>query len=149
MPRHFKKISLKELQEKLSPILDDEDFPYNLGSHPTISRDLDKVQFDYENCDYTNGFSGYPAGYEILPNGMPVLYVSVGGDWEHPIMFCLYYDGKKVRAYIPKEGNVWNRKTKSAYGNEPRGEEVEESEIPNADPDAIKKDIMARITEKG
>lgn len=144
MPRYFKRITIDELKEKLIPILEDEDFPYNLGSHPIISKDLDKVQFDFENWETERSFVGYPCGYEMLSNGLAVLFVNAGGDWEYPIVFILYFDGKKIRAYIPKEGNSWNRKTKSAYGND----DTDSDDAPAPNPDLIRKDIIDRITEK-
>lgn len=39
-----------------------------------------------------------------------------------PIFFCIYWSGKELRAYIPKEGNLWNTDTKSAYGDNPESD---------------------------
>lgn len=99
-------------------------------------KDLKKVEFDFENYEtgineddpahqqeiltskITRGFMNYPCGYYVLPNNMPVLFINAGGDWETPICFAIYFDGKKLRGYIPKAGNIWNRKNKSAFGND-------------------------------
>ena len=134
MSRFFKKITLDEFKEKINPILNPEDedtdgFPYNMPE--SISKDLKKVSFDFENYEIGNAWKNfnpdyerektdrdYPYGYEVLGNGMPCLFVQAGGDWEFPICFTVYFDGSKLRGYIPSDGNLWNRKAKSAFGNE-------------------------------
>ena len=40
-----------------------------------------------------------------------------GGDWEIPVLFFIYWDGKKFRGYIPTKGNTFNRKEKRSLGN--------------------------------
>jgi hypothetical protein len=74
----------------------------------TIEKDL-KVEFDEENS--------HVDGFHTLDNGMTYLGVSAGGDWEVAIFYIIYWDGKKLRAYIPTDGNPWNTDLKSAYGN--------------------------------
>ena len=77
---------------------------------PKLQKDLSKISFDFEN-------------YEIDPNvhltifGVPYLRCFAGGDWEIPIRFFIYFDGKDLRGYIPTKGNTFNRKTKEALGN--------------------------------
>jgi hypothetical protein len=172
MSRHAKLITLdtfKDLCEKKLGIGTDEFDLYDImDSHPIIEKDLAKLDFDMENWaignahpDYTKypsdygGFNGYPCGYEVLPSGLPVLFVNAGGDWEFPICFCIYWDGSRMRAYIPKEGNVYNRKSKAAYGNEDDDEIMDLVDeamcgvtkdprfIP--DPSKIREDVMKRI----
>lgn len=169
MARKAPIISLDELKTKISkyiksfddPTYDDEDegFPYNLPLK-VLDSDLAKIQFDFENyCigdadpSYkkypmdNQGFSGYPCGYKILPSGIPVLLVNAGGDWEFPICFALYYDGKGIRGYIPTEGNVFDKKNKSAYGNS--DEEIEEDNLQDlVNAEAIINDINNRIEIK-
>jgi len=57
-------------------------------------------------------------GLNTLPSGLTFLGVYGGGDWECPVHFIIYWDGKKLRCYIPTEGNFWNTTTKTAYGND-------------------------------
>lgn len=57
-------------------------------------------------------------GFRLLPNGMPYLGVLAGGDWQSPAFFALYWDGE-LRAYVPKDGNSWNVKTKEPDGSRP------------------------------
>jgi len=107
MPRYFEPITKEELVGKL------EDAEVCIGTHnltPQIEKDLKKVDFDWENRD--------PQGFHTLDNGLTFLGGEAGGDWEYPVKFIIYWDGKKLRAYIPTEGNYFNRTLKCAYGSE-------------------------------
>jgi hypothetical protein len=155
MSRHAVKISLEEFkmlcQKKLN--VGEEFDPYELSEK--IQKDLKKIEFDFENfsigdaADET-GFENYPCGFEVLDNGLPVLFVNAGGDWEFPICFCIYWDGKQFRAYIPTDGNAFNKKEKCAFGSE-FVEEIPENPMQIdemrklIDPDAIRKDVVNRI----
>lgn len=87
-----------------------------------------KVSFDTENMilgpqDYSRQNMGVNMdpilGFQVSAfTGMPYLGVMSGGDWEEPVYWVMYWDGAKLRAYIPTEGNCWNLKTKEAYGND-------------------------------
>lgn len=50
-------------------------------------------------------------------NGFVYLEAFGGGDWELSVSFIVYWDGKKLRGYVPTKGNPWNFSTKEAYGN--------------------------------
>ena len=143
MSRYTQIIHINQLKEKLKPLLEQSDFPYDLPSQ--VEKDLSKINFDFENYDFEEGYSEYPCGFRTLPNGVPVLFVNAGGDWEHPICFILYWDGKKIRGYIPEDGNVFNRKQKCAYGSEENGEDIDFETLPKPDSNAIINDIMKRI----
>lgn len=87
-----------------------------------LLKDLGKVQFDWENYGYNPGdYSMYGdlIGYNEI-GGVQFVGVAAGGDWEYPIFICFYLDqdGKRVRAFIPKDGNCWNYDTKEAFGND-------------------------------
>jgi hypothetical protein len=101
-----------------------------------IQRDLNKVQFDWENYtrfDTIKGFSTYPVGYREVAPGFHIFFVNAGGDWEWPVCFIFYWGyEKRIRAYIPEDGNAYNKKEKTAYGsdsNEESGDENHDSEI--------------------
>lgn len=81
-----------------------------------VEKDLSKVDFSNENisCD-TKEWDW--VGYGVI-NDLPCLKFRTGGDWEHPLYFIVYHDGKKFRGYIPTCGNTWNIKDKCAYGSE-------------------------------
>ena len=144
----------------------------------TVEKDLSKVHFDTENLYYTESDSD-DCGIRTLPNGMVCLFAYAGGDWEIPVFFIIYWDGKKMRGYIPTDGNTFNRSTKYAYGNDGERKGLTDAEdalknlgVPivevddededdygpeldmdhdllNFDMEKIKADIMKRIQVKG
>lgn len=90
-----------------------------------VGKDL-KVEFDWENwCYRYEPIWPQLTGYCTLPNGLTFLGNLAGGDWEYPVWFCVYWDGKKLRAYIPTEGNPYNSQTKRAYGNDDEGDRLD------------------------
>lgn len=134
----------------------------------TIKKDLAKVEFDEENLEWEDG-EGYAGlgsitGFHTLPNGLTYLGVCCGGDWEQPLFYIVYYDGTKLRGYVPTEGNHWNTDTKAAYGNNQGGYGEDEDKNPDnenakkrfgvddieelrdMDPAVLLADIEARIT---
>lgn len=142
MPRYFVPIEPEELEEKACSLMG-EDGPR------VFWKELAKVSFDFENA-YTDSLDR--VGPEPLmglrrlgDEGLTIWGMCAGGDWEAPVYFCLYWDGKKVRAYVPTEGNPYNRKTKKAWGN---GEEEEADDAPPFDPEALKQDILSRLRPK-
>lgn len=51
-----------------------------------------------------------------------------------------------MRAYIPEDGNIYNKKEKCAYGSEDDYENSpDEDTLPDGDPELIFKDIVNRI----
>jgi hypothetical protein len=116
-------ILIDELKKDVIKALE-EHFDGGRELTPQIDKDLSKVNFDMENCycDQDPGISGGSSfrkiqGFHTLPNGLSFLGVCAGGDWEHALLYILYWDGTKLRGYIPTDGNTWNTKTKMAYGN--------------------------------
>jgi hypothetical protein len=134
---------------------------------PEIEKDLKKVQFDDENCEWEKGegFCGCEkiTGFQTLPNGLTYLGVTAGGDWETPLFYIVYWDGEKLRGYIPTAGNFWDTDTKTAYGSEEDcdgitdGEKAAEENVQkrfgvsgleqlgDMDTDAVLEDIQSRI----
>ena len=106
--------------------------------------DLAKINFSWENfgSQFDPYFPNDPLGMWITSDGIPVLGCCAYGDWEKPVFFVLY-PGKDniVRAYMPKSGNTWNIKTKSAYGNNPDIEGYDETNWPNADATLFKIEV--------
>jgi hypothetical protein len=172
MSRCFEAITAEELKEKIFKIN-----PYEAdywvswrNLTPTVDKDLSKVSFDAENItDVEGAYKFGPEeliGFQTLPNGMSFLGMAAGGDWEIPVFFIIYWDGKKFRGYIPEKGNLWNTITKKAYGNDDEvdlkncckrwpddfKEDMEPHDamdgVDHYDIDAIKKDIMERIVKK-
>lgn len=121
------KITPKEFEEKMRAIWDKHientygrftpsNFVYRFcrqhldcDEMKAVRDDLAKIQHDEENLD--------AIGKIESSNGLTYLKCDVGGDWEAPMLFFLYWDGNKFRAYIPTYGNAFNRSTKTAFGN--------------------------------
>lgn len=132
--RHFtQKISVDELREKIDAAEDKADGYVSFDALTTkIQKDLSKVQFDNENYDPCDE-AGHADGYLILDNGLAVFGVIQGGDWEWPLYYIIYFDGKHLRGYVPKNGNPWNTTTKTAYGNGDYGQpDDENADVTNA-----------------
>ena len=89
-----------------------------------IFKDLNKIKHDWENCDYIGDI-------RTTKSGIPYILGNFGGDWEEPILFIVYWDGKEFRGYIPEHGNCYNRDLNQAFGN---------------DEEADKKFIMKNVT---
>ena len=89
-----------------------------------IFKDLNKIKHDWENCDYIGDI-------RTTKSGIPYILGDFGGDWEEPILFIVYWDGKEFRGYIPEHGNCYNRDLNQAFGN---------------DEEADKKFIMKNVT---
>jgi hypothetical protein len=129
-PRKFAKISQEEFKDLMLQLIQENvekeelsDPDLNLEgkaayaiyelSGEKLEKDLD-VEFDFENTE-TYGEEGL--GFQSIGD-FNYFGVSAGGDWEDPIYFIVYFDeNKEVRAYIPEDGNVYNKKLKSAFGN--------------------------------
>ena len=165
MSRYFEPIAVDELKNKVEACRVKDEWVDYRRLTPTIEKDLDKVQFDTENITDEDHEFGPKIllGYQMLSNGMPYLGICGGGDWESPVFFCIYWDGKKLRGYIPEKGNLWNTDTKQAYGNDdkadlknarkrwPDNEDLKDDSVDLAgffddyDIEAVKDDIMDRI----
>lgn len=156
MGRHAARISRSELAHKIvavtgqtiEELIDDALESHELCNHPSIADDLKKVQFDLENfsCQEAYGFNPDALAKLIgLQYHFPLTFLgcNAGGDWECPIFFIIYWDGKKLRAYIPADGNSWSKKTKSAFGNH---DDEPADDAPNFDAKKLLQDIKARIT---
>lgn len=88
-----------------------------------IQNDLSKITFDFENLDVED--EAYEnTGFHTLDNGLSFLFGMASGDWECAIGFIIYWDGKKLRGYIPTLGNTFNLKKKCAFGSEDNGDDI-------------------------
>lgn len=170
MSRYYEVISEEDLKEKLnklSGVLEEYSSTcFNVGEIiEKLGKDI-KVRFDLENTYDSAELHFKLVGFQVL-DGMPFWGFAAGGDWENPVFFIAYWDGKKIRGYVPTEGNPFNRTTMQAYGNDEaadakdyfkrglltkeQSEKYEEGEfiydLQNEDFDweAIKKDIKERI----
>lgn len=118
-------VTIDELRRRINSSADGAyQLLYGDSCTAKIRQDISKIEFDCENVtdpnDPTDNFDmpGFEGGFELLPNGVPVAWVGAGGDWEDPLALCIYIgEHNELRAYIPKDGNAYNFKTKAAFGN--------------------------------
>lgn len=78
-------------------------------SENQIKKDFKGIHFDWENYDIV--------GDVRTTKGIPYQLFNAHGDWEIPVYFMVYYDGKKIRVYVPTVGNTWRQDLKQALGN--------------------------------
>jgi hypothetical protein len=164
-----------EYSKKYNP---DEDYdfqkredisPYFLKEYDVTNKDLQKILFDFENYTFKPGEyddnGGELIGFNTL-NNLSLLGFLAGGDWEYPLYFMVYWDGNSLRCYVPENGNIYNKLTKTAYGSEDETEETltdeqmkeaeelaekitdSEDELPQYDWNLIKKDIIENVINK-
>ncbi len=75
-------------------------------------KDVSKVRFDFENWEVIQEVKTTPK------KGIPYLECFAGGDWQYPVYFFLYWDGKDIRGYVPTKGNTFNAALACAFGEE-------------------------------
>lgn len=73
------------------------------------------VDFDFENITMTDIDMGGIYGFQTLPNGMEILGLFIGGDWEIPVNVILYLKNGKLYNYIPMNGNIFDRVDYKAF----------------------------------
>lgn len=91
---------------------------------------------------------------KAMPDGTSIVWAYAGGDWEYPVYFVLYLDpDNHIRAYVPKDGNTYCHKCKSAWGTCECNDEKDSEDHLNDDDygpdyDAMYKDVCNRIQTK-
>lgn len=136
MPRYAPKMSQKNLRQIIIDIAIKNDYAEKYGEinkqnpnlekiiwmlmqelMPTVENDWAKVDFSTENSNIKSE--------KTTDDGIPYIEMEASGDWETPLICIIYYDGKKLRGYVPKDGNTYNYKTKAAFGNDNDNDEVQ------------------------
>lgn len=135
----------------------------NTPAQAKVRADLSKINVDFENAEEfgtEDSYNHLPGlenldGYEMIGSGLsafPVLWCAGGGDWENPLVFVLYIGQKgELRAYIPEDGNVYNKKEKAAYGNnddDPSWGDDPDNPLLQFDADKLRADVAGRIIVK-
>ena len=151
--------------EKLMEYCDREELPLwyffngDRDVQKTVRDDLSKIEVDTENVNYIGEYE-MPGTeplehFEMIGAGgtaFPVAWCACGGDWENPLVFVLYIGRKgELRAYIPKDGNVYNKKEKAAYGNnddDPSWDDDPDNPLFQFDADKLRADVAGRIEVK-
>jgi hypothetical protein len=170
MARYFVPITVDELKAKVEAAGAEKAWGHDIPEFSPhvivdkLGKDL-KVRFDLENFTMDEDDFGPEGlcGYHTLPNGLTYCGMAAGGDWEFPVFFIVYWDGKKIRGYVPTKGNPWNSLTKTAFGNHEEldlkdaknrwPEEMEDAEYVGAEDfgyveEHIREDILERILPK-
>lgn len=138
-------------------------FGYYIGDNESdqICKDLSKLAgMDFENvavdAEMDEGAS-HLLGFKVLKNGLPIFGMTSGLDGVFPVYFCIYWDGKNFRGYIPTYGNSFNKNymcvmgfDKSEYEEYLEENKQKGSPIPDhknfRNDKAIEEDICSRIT---
>ncbi|RGO68112.1 hypothetical protein DXB08_23830 [Hungatella hathewayi] len=113
-----------------SPISRLDEVRFFKGLSPQIEKDLSVIVFDEENftISHEEMFGDYDEdalmGIHTLENGLTFLGCQAGGDWECPIFYIIYWDGKQLRGYIPIYGNSYNSDFMTAFGSEGDNERI-------------------------
>ena len=96
---------------------DGNGIPWHNLSHE-IGKDIrDHCDFDLENVNCQDGEESESIiGFKSEGN-LNFLGLTAGGDWEQPVFFMIYWDGVRIRAYVPYNGNPFNTSNNSPYGN--------------------------------
>jgi hypothetical protein len=140
--RKFSPMSIEQLKEKIFATQGENDYLDGIdrGGLTTLTarvkKDLAKVNFNNQNVliEGQSVSTKDILGFRTLPNGLSFLGVQAGGDWEYPVFFIIYHDGSELRGYIPADGNPFNSKTKTAYGN---NEEADNANIKERFPELL------------
>lgn len=113
--------------------------------------DLCKVKFSLENMtldpndpygDFTTDMARDWLGPQAIGD-LTFIGCLGGGDWEEPVAFIIYWDGKNFRGYVPTEGNCFDLASKAAIGTAPEGAVGREFDVA-----AMKADVAERISVK-
>jgi hypothetical protein len=123
MARSFAEISVPDLERRVRAVMGDCGMAPLVGH---LGRDV-KVSFDLENQAFGPADFG-PEGLMGLRRtdyGLTYWGLAAGGDWEHPVFFIAYWDGRRLRGYVPTRGNPWNTRTRKAYGNDDAADRID------------------------
>jgi len=122
----FVKLTDEEFKSKIKTFFEDNYGEWTFTIRKQFRED-GTVDFDFENYECEPETSGTyrdrpcnrMLGFQLLDgNNLQYWGCIGGGDWEWPVYFILYWDGRKVRGYVPLcSGNRFNRNTYKAYGN--------------------------------
>lgn len=86
-----------------------------------VVKDVSKIDFSMENL-YVGAPRENTSWHATLRDflgfrrigDLTILGCLAGGDWEEPVAFVVYHDGRDVRAYVPTDGNSFVVSKKAA-----------------------------------
>lgn len=172
MPRYAPRMTQDDLRRMIVDMALRNDYAEDYGDYdpaaPDITRmvsmlleeHLDDVQKDWSKVDFSTENMDVTAE-RMTSGGVPYLQIRAGGDWETPLVCIIYFDGKKLRGYVPKDGNSYNHKRKAAFGNDEGDDAACAAQFPkqcnpgdegcdvDPDMDLVWRDVDKRIEAKG
>jgi len=74
-----------------------------------LGKDFKGIEFDAENA--------LSRGLESTKSSIPYIRAFAGGDWQYPLDFFIYHDGKQFRVYVPTKGNAYRKDIKRVFGD--------------------------------
>ena len=89
-----------------------------------VGRGMRRVAFGLENAEYEKDAPGFWGEKGMTGpryfGSVPAVGFYAGDDFEFPVFFIVYLsaDGETLCSYVPKNGNIWNYDTNSAFGND-------------------------------
>lgn len=170
MARYFVPITVEELQAKIVDAAGPgycSDYIYNLVANDLI------VDFGVECISQGRDVYGTdvtpfrPAlGYRTEPTELTYCGFCACTPPESPVYFAVYWDGQRLRGYVPRAGNPWNSISHEAYGNDerldlhdltarwpgriwPTAEEYGYDVRSLVDPEAIRGELVAALLPRG
>lgn len=127
--RKAPKISIQDLQNQLNKLSfwkNGKDayslleyLQKDIKLNPDCIEELANNITDSPNLMMGTTINGTPLlGFRTLPNGLTFYGMQLGDDSGYPLFLIIYYDGKRLRAYLPTYGNPWNTDCKCQIGQE-------------------------------
>lgn len=118
----FKKALVKiPAPREMQTVVEHIDF----GRDSKINFDFENVLLGWNNSTYDPIRSSSIETITVDGKEIPFIKGSAGGDWEFPLAFIIYLSNKgELRMYVPRKGNVFNRDTKEAFGNDEDADEI-------------------------
>jgi len=101
----------KQIQKLAERIKNDPSTVFEISQ---VVKDIEKVEF----CHMNVNFIKQVPDVMVSEHGLPYIALSAGSDWQPAILFFVYWDGKKYRAYVPIHGNAINTVNMSAFGED-------------------------------
>lgn len=138
--RYFFPISAKELSQRINEQIRENNelarkkdakapitFEFKYLSEQ-ITSDL-RVEFEDDNEIFeSKTLKNYNykniVGLHTLKNGLTFQGILSGSDFQPAVFYIIYFDGRKLRAYVPTEGNLWNTDTLQAYGYDIKEDQI-------------------------
>lgn len=133
------KITINELKEKMIEYLEqegylepneesyrrEEDLIFSFiecyfDDEINFDKDLNGIYFGSDNITFDDNSKiiGSIEGFNTLKNGLSILGITICADDEYPLFMCFYWNGKKIRGYLPKYGNTLNLLEKMPFSSQ-------------------------------